>query len=48
MIASRAYSQQYIHTRVPRPQVRDDDHVAKLKLNITPFEGRYNSDAYLT
>ncbi|KAM0841708.1 hypothetical protein ACQ4PT_058840 [Festuca glaucescens] len=31
----------------PRP-VRDDDHVAKLKLNIPPFEGRYNPDAYLT
>jgi hypothetical protein len=25
-----------------------DDHVAKLKLNIPPFEGRYNPDAYLT
>jgi hypothetical protein len=31
----------------PRP-VRDDEHVAKLKLNIPPFEGRYNPDAYLT
>jgi hypothetical protein len=28
--------------------LRDDDHVAKLKLNIPPFEGRYNPDAYLT
>ncbi|KAK1626467.1 hypothetical protein QYE76_000782 [Lolium multiflorum] len=31
----------------PRP-VCDDDHVAKLKLNIPLFEGRYNPDAYLT
>jgi hypothetical protein len=31
----------------PRP-VRYDEHVAKLKLNIPPFEGRYNPDAYLT
>jgi hypothetical protein len=31
----------------PRP-VRDDEHVAKQKLNILPFEGRYNLDAYLT
>jgi hypothetical protein len=31
----------------PRPR-RDDEHVAKLKLNIPPFEGRYNSDVYLT
>ena len=32
----------------PQPQVRDDEHVAKLKLTIPPFEGRYNPDAYLT
>jgi hypothetical protein len=31
----------------PRP-VCDDEHVAKLKLNIPPFEGRYNPDACLT
>jgi hypothetical protein len=31
----------------PRP-VCDDEHVAKLKLNIPSFEGRYNLDAYLT
>jgi hypothetical protein len=31
----------------PRP-VRYDEHMAKLKLNIPPFEGRYNPDAYLT
>jgi hypothetical protein len=34
-----------------RPQVRDEEHVehvAKLKLTIPPFEGRYNPDAYLT
>jgi hypothetical protein len=28
--------------------VQDDDHVAKLKFYIPPFEGRYNPDAYLT
>ena len=32
----------------PRPQVRDDDHVAKLKLTVPPFDGKYNPDAYLT
>ena len=33
----------------PRPQVlHDDDHVAKLKLTLSPFEGRYGHDAYLT
>ena len=34
-----------------QPQVRDAEnveHVAKLKLTIPPFEGRYNPDAYLT
>ena len=36
------------NARPPPRQVRDDDHVAKLKLNIPPFEGRYNPDAYLT
>ena len=36
------------HNYRPQPQVRDDDHVAKLKLNVPPFEGRYNPDAYLT
>src|SRR3954462_10670725 len=35
--------------RNARPPVRnDDDHVAKLKLNIPSFEGKYNPDAYLT
>ena len=29
-------------------QVRDHDHVPKLKLNIPPFEGRYIPDVYLT
>ena len=28
--------------------VRDDDHIAKLKLNVLPFDGRYNPDAYLS
>ncbi|KAK1660235.1 hypothetical protein QYE76_048394 [Lolium multiflorum] len=40
-----------VRRRWPRPPARqrdDDDHVAKLKLNIPPFEGRYNPDAYLT
>ena len=30
------------------PQVRDHDHLRKLKLNIPPFEGRYVPDIYLT
>ena len=29
-------------------QVRDHDHLPKLKLNIPPFEGRYVPDIYLT
>ena len=29
-------------------QVRDHDHLPKLKLNIPPFEGRYIPDIYLT
>lgn len=29
------------------PSVRDDDHVAKLKLIVPLFDGRYNPDAYL-
>ena len=28
----------------PPPQVRDNDHIPKLKLNIPPFEGRYVPD----
>jgi hypothetical protein len=36
------------NARPPPCPVRDDEHVAKLKLNILPFEGRYNPDAYLT
>jgi hypothetical protein len=28
--------------------VHDDDHVAKLELNISPFEGRYNPDVYFS
>src|SRR3954469_3685780 len=35
------------NVRAP-PQVRDDDHLPKLKLNIPPFEGRYVPDIYLT
>ena len=33
----------------PRPQVlHDDDRLAKLKLTLSLFEGRYDRDAYLT
>ena len=32
----------------PPPQVRDHDHLPKLKLNIPTFEGRYVPDIYLT
>ena len=32
----------------PPPEVRDHDHLPKLKLNIPPFEGRYVPDIYLT
>ena len=31
----------------PPPQVRDNDHIPKLKLNIPPFEGRYVPDIYI-
>src|SRR6266536_3217853 len=30
------------------PQVRYDDHIPKLKLNIPPFDGRYIPDVFLT
>jgi hypothetical protein len=40
---------QYNHNARPPPRpVRDNEHVAILKLNIPPFEGRYNPDTYLT
>jgi hypothetical protein len=32
----------------PHPLVRDDDHVAKLKLNIPTFDGTYNPVSYLS
>ena len=32
----------------PPPQVRDYDHIPKLKLNIPPFGGRYIPNVYLT
>jgi hypothetical protein len=38
----------YIRRPPPCPLVRDDDHVAKLKLNVPIFDGRYNPDAYLS
>jgi hypothetical protein len=38
----------YIRRPPPFPLVRDDDHVAKLKLTIPTFDGRYNPDAYLS
>src|SRR3954464_4749056 len=41
-----AYFRQRRHP--PHPQVRDDEHVPKLKLNLKPFEGRYIPDDYLT
>ena len=37
-----------LNRNVRAPPVRDDDHVAKLKLVVPPFDGRYNPDAYLT
>ena len=36
------------HNGRASPQVRDHDHLPKLKLNIPPFEGRYVPDIYLT
>jgi hypothetical protein len=38
----------YIRRPPPFLLVRDDDHVAKLKLNVPTFDGRYNPDAYLS
>ena len=38
----QAYNRQRRHP--PRPQVRDDEYVPKLKLNLKPFEGRYIPD----
>ena len=40
----------YIHNgrTAPPPQVRDYDHVPKLKLNIPPIKGGYIPDVYLT
>ena len=38
----------YLRRPPPFPLVRDDDHVAKLKLNVPTFDGRYNPDAYLS
>jgi hypothetical protein len=47
--AAPGRSRQYIRNAHPPPRpVHDDEHVAKLKLYILPFEGRYNPDAYLT
>jgi hypothetical protein len=37
----------YIRRPPPCLVVHDDDHVAKLKLNVPTFDGRYNPDAYL-
>ena len=31
----------------PPPQVQDNDHIPKLKLNILPFEGRYVPNIYI-
>jgi hypothetical protein len=38
----------YIRRPPPHPLVRDDDHVAKLKLHVPTFDFRYNPDAYLS
>jgi hypothetical protein len=38
----------YIRRPPPRPLVRDNDHVAKLKLHVPAFDGRYNPYAYLS
>src|SRR3954467_3414818 len=46
LVRPHAYVRQRRHP--PHPQVRDDEHVPKLKLNLKPFEGRYIPDAYLT
>jgi hypothetical protein len=47
---SHGRPQHYYRNAQPlqRHQVRNDDHVAKLKLNVPPFDGKYNPDAYLT
>jgi hypothetical protein len=42
------HPQPYIRRPPPRPLVRDDDHIAKLKLHVPTFDGRYNPDAYLS
>jgi hypothetical protein len=38
----------YIRRSPPHPLVCDDDHVAKLKLHVPTFDGRYNPNAYLS
>jgi hypothetical protein len=38
----------YIRRPPPRLLVRDDDHVAKLKLHVPTFDVHYNPDAYLS
>ena len=43
----RGHPQHYCRNARP-PQIRDDDHIAKLKFTIPPFNGKYNPDAYLT
>ena len=45
---SRCRPCQHPCNNLQQAQVHDDDHLAKLKLNVPPFEGRYNPDAYLT
>jgi hypothetical protein len=37
--------QPYIRRPPPHPLVRDDDHIAKLKLHVPTFDGRHNPDA---
>ena len=44
----RPYAYHRNSRAAPPPEVRDQDHLPKLKLNIPPFEGRYVPDIYLT
>jgi hypothetical protein len=48
VVQPHGHPRPYIRRPPPCPLVRDDDHVAKLKLNVPTFDGRYNPDAYLS
>ena len=47
-LTSATNSNRDTRKQAPPPQVRDYDHVPKLKLNTPPFEGRYIPNVYLT